>query len=200
MTVALTREFLKVLAGRGRVEIVRTLRAFPEREFTINGVARAAEVPVMTAWRAVRDLKAIGLVRTRRIGNATVVSLADDADRLRALRMLPEADPHKDAARMFAEEISGEAWAEECRLFGTVARGEHLPGEEVDIAVVYDGEAAGEEAVREHAQELSHRILGRTNVAIAPLCIEKKEMGRRGGLAAELRDKEVLWRRTKARS
>jgi len=199
MTSALTRDLLKVLAGSGRVEILRTLRAFPEDEFTVNGIARAAGVPVMTAWRATRDLKAVGLIRTRRVGNATVVSLTSDAEKLRVFRVLPEADPHKDAARMFADEVSGEPWAEECRLFGTVARGEHMPGEEVDVAVVYDGTVAGEEAVRSRAQEVSHAVLRKTNVAIAPLCIEKKEMGRRGGLAAELRDKEVLWRKTRGR-
>jgi len=196
---ALTRDLLKVLASRGRVEILRTLRAFPEDEFTVNGIARAAGVPVMTAWRATKDLKAVGLIRTRRIGNATVVSLTSDVDRLRVLRVLPEADPHKDAARMFVDQVSGEPWAEECRLFGTVARGEHLPGEEVDVAVVYDGTVANEEAVRGRVQAVSRTVLARTNVAIAPLCIEKREMGRRGGLAAELRDKEVLWRKTKGR-
>lgn len=199
MTIALTRELLKVLAGKGRVEILRTLRAFPEDEFTVNGIARAAKIPVMTAWRATKDLEAVGLVRTRRVGNATVVSLTADAEKLRALRVLPEADPHKDAARMFADEVSGEPWAEECRLFGTIARGEHLPGEDVDIAVVYDGDVAGGEDVQRRAREVAHLIFGRTNVTIAPLCIEKKEMGRRGGLAAELRDKEVLWKRTRGR-
>ena len=195
----LTRDLLKVLASKGRVEILRTLRAFPEEEFTINGIARAAKVPVMTAWRATKDLRAVGLVRTKKVGNATVVSLTSDAERLRLLRVLPETDPHRDAARMFAREVASNPWAEECRLFGTIARGEHIPGEEVDVAVVYDGEKAGEGTVRASVEEIANSVRTRSNVAIAPLCIEKKEMGRRGGLAAELRDKEVLWRRTRSR-
>jgi len=35
----------------------------------------------------------------------------------------------------------------------------------------------------------------RTNVTIVPLCVSSKEMGRRGGLASELRDKETIWAR-----
>jgi len=199
MTAELTRELLKVLAAKGRVEILRTLRAFPDEEFTVNGIARAAKVPVMTAWRATKDLKAVGLVRTKKVGNATVVSLTGDAERLRVLRVLPETDPHKDAARMFAREVSSHPWAEECRLFGTIARGEHMPGEEVDVAVIYDGEEAEEGTVRANVEGVAESVRTETNVTIAPLCIEKKEMGRRGGLAAELRDKEVLWRRTRSR-
>jgi DNA-binding transcriptional ArsR family regulator len=199
MMTELTRDLLKVLASKGRVEILRTLRAFPEEEFTINGIARAAEVPVMTAWRATKDLRAVGLVRTKKVGNATVVSLTSDAERLRLLRVLPETDPHRDAARLFAHEVSSNPWAEECRLFGTIARGEHIPGEEVDVAVVYDGEEAEEGAVRASVEDIANSVRTRSNVAIAPLCIEKKEMGRRGGLAAELRDNEVLWKRTRSR-
>lgn len=195
----LTLDLLKVLAAKGRVEILRTLRAFPEEEFTINGIARAANVPVMTTWRATKDLRAVGLVRTRKVGNATVVSLTSDAEKLRVLRVLPETDPHRDAARMFAHEVSSNPWAEECRLFGTIARGEHVPGEEVDVAVVYDGEEAEEGIVRASVEDIANSVRAGTNVTIAPLCIEKKEMGRRGGLAAELRDKEILWRRTRAR-
>jgi hypothetical protein len=34
-----------------------------------------------------------------------------------------------------------------------------------------------------------------TNVTIVPFCIALREMGRKGGLASELRDKEVIWGR-----
>lgn len=190
----LTRDILETLAKSGRIELVRTLRAYPDRDFTVNELARTAKVPTMTAWRAVRDLKRAGFVRTRKVGNATSVKITDDRERLRALRLIPETDPQKGAALDFATRLGENAWMRECRLFGSIARGEHTPGEEVDVAVVYDDAAVSEHDAKETASELAKAIQNETNVAVVPFTIALKEMGRKGGLAAELRDKEIIWK------
>ncbi len=191
----LSREFLGALARAGRVEIIRALKAYPDRDFTVNELARVSKVPVMTTWRSVKDLKKVGLVRTRRIGNATSVSLVDDKEKMRVLRMIPGTDPQKTAALQFSETLASHAWLVECRLFGSVGRGEHAPGEEVDVAVVYDESGADEAECKAAAAGVADEIKQQTNVTIVPLCIQRKDMARKGGLAAELRDKEVVWRR-----
>jgi DNA-binding transcriptional regulator YhcF (GntR family) len=191
----LSVDFLKVLARKGRVDVIRTLKAYSDRDFTINELAKAAKVPTMTAWRAVKDLKKAGLVKTRKVGNATSVSITDDKERLRTLRLIPETDPQRMAARLFAGKLAENGWLEECKLFGTVGRGEHTPGEEVDVAVVYDDAKANEAEAKEAAAAVASTLKVETNVTIVPLCIPQKDMARRGGLGSELRDKESIWRR-----
>jgi predicted nucleotidyltransferase len=180
----LSKEVLRTLAKSGRIDLIRTLKAYPDRDFTVNELARTARVPTMTAWRAVKELKRAGLVKTRKVGNATSVKITDDRERLRTLRMIPETDPQR-----------GESpWLRECRLFGSIGRGEHSPGEEVDVAVVYDDQAVNEPEAKEAASALAKSVMAETNVTIVPFTIALKEMGRKGGLASELRDKEVIWK------
>ena len=191
----LSAELISVLAKRGRIEVIRTLKAFPDRSFTINELAKVAKVPTMTTWRAVNDLKKIEMVRTRRFGNAISVSMTDDRERLRALRLVPDTDPQRSAARIFAAKLSRNPWTFELRLFGSIGRGEHSPGDEVDVAVVYDDSRISEAEAKSQAGLAADEVKSETNVTIMPLCIAQKEMSRKGGLAAELRDREVIWKR-----
>jgi predicted nucleotidyltransferase len=190
----LSKEVLRTLAKSGRIDLIRTLKAYPDRDFTVNELARTARVPTMTAWRAVKELKRAGLVKTRKVGNATSVKITDDRERLRTLRMIPETDPQRDAALDFASRLGESPWLRECRLFGSIGRGEHSPGEEVDVAVVYDDQAVNEPEAKEAASALAKSVMAETNVTIVPFTIALKEMGRKGGLASELRDKEVIWK------
>lgn len=195
MICLISAELIAVLARKGRIDVIRTLKAFPDRSFTINELAKTARVPTMTTWRAVKDLKKVELVRTRRFGNAISVSLSDDKERIRALRLVPDTDPQRSAARLFAAGLSHNAWAAEFRLFGSIGSGEHSPGEEVDVAVVYDDGSTSEEEAKSQAGAVADAIRSETNVTIIPLCISQKEMARKGGLASELRDREVIWKR-----
>jgi DNA-binding Lrp family transcriptional regulator len=183
------------LAKKGRIEAVRTLKAHHDREFTINELARTAGIPVMTAWRAVKELKKIGIVKTRKVGNATSVTLCDDKERLKALRLIPDTDPNRTSARHYAKVLSVHDWLVDCRLFGNIGKGENSPGDEVDVAVVYDQDKVTEHEARAAAADAAQKVREETNIVIVPLCIQLKEMSRRGGLATELRDKEIIWKR-----
>jgi predicted nucleotidyltransferase len=191
----LSGELIGILARKGRIDIIRTLKAFPDRDFTINELARISKIPAMTTWRSVKDLKKAGMVKTRRFGNAIGVSITEDREKLRVLKLVPETDPQRSAARLFATRLSQRAWTSEFRLFGSIGRGEHSPGEEVDVAVVYDDDQISEADAKSEASFAADEVKSETNVTIMPLCIAKKDMARKGGLAAELRDREVIWRR-----
>ncbi len=191
----ISRDLLEALARKGRIELIRTLKSFPDRDFTINELSRTARLPVMTTWRAVKELKKLGVVRTRKIGNSISVAITDDRDKLRTLRVIPDTDPQRAAARHYVEVLSREAWMSEARLFGSIGRGEHAPGDEVDVAIVFDDGLVSEQEAKAKAMETAQVVKSETNVTIVPLCVPLKEMGRKGGLAAELRDKESIWRR-----
>ncbi len=191
----ISRELLTVLARSGRIEIIRTLKSFPERDFTVNELARTAGIPVMTTSRAVQELKRTGMVRTRKIGNSLAVRLVDDREKLKILRMIAGTDPQRNAAGLYSRRLGENAWLVECRLFGTIGRGDHVPGEEVDIAVIYDSGGVDEEEVKATSGRVAEQVHAETNIKVVPLCVSDKDMGRRGGLAVELREKEVVWRR-----
>jgi len=191
----LSAELICILAKRGRIDIIRTLKAFPDTNFTINELAKVSKVPTMTTWRSVKELKEAGMVKTRRFGNAISVSMTEDREKLRALRLVPDTDPQRSAARLFADKLSQHVWTSEFRLFGSIGRGEHSPGEEVDVAVVYDDGSISETEAKSEAGIAADEVKSETNVTIMPLCIAQKEMARKGGLAAELRDREVIWKR-----
>ena len=190
----ISHDILMTLARRGRVEIIRTLKSFPGRDFTINELARTAHLPTMTAWRTVRDLKKSGFVRARKVGNSVVVSMTEDRERLRVLKLIPDTDPQRVAAVTYSRLLATKGWVAECRLFGSIGRGEHSPGDEVDVAVIFNEEISEEEAKAE-AKAAAEIVRADTNVVIVPLCVASKEMSKKGGLAAELRDKEVVFRR-----
>ena len=189
----ISRELLRILARKGRVEVIRTLKAFPDNDFSINELARVAKVPTMTAWRSVKELKQAGLLKTRRVGNAVSVRISDDREKQRTLRLIPDTDPQRAGAGQFAKLLGKNHWLKECRLFGSIGRGEHSPGEEVDVAVVYDDGIIAEVDARAAACVIAEAIKAETNVTIAPLFVPNREMTRKGGLASELRDKEVIW-------
>ncbi len=191
----ISAEIIGILAKKGRIELIRTLKAFPDRDFTINELAKASGVPTMTAWRAVKELKKFGFVRTRKVGNAVSVAITEDREKLRTTRLVPETDPQRSAALLFARRLGQNAWVEECRLFGNIGRGEHAPGDDVDVAVIYSDTEMAAEHVKEKAAESAAQIRSETNVSVVPFCISGKEMSRKGGLASELRDKEVIFRR-----
>jgi len=196
----LSRQLVEALAKSGRIEIVRTLKAQHDRSYTINELSRASGVPVMTTWRAVNELKGVGLVKTRRIGNAIAVTLSEDRELNRLLKLLPEVDPHRAAAEAYSKELSSNDWLVECKLFGAVGRGEHGPGEDVDVAVVYDDTKASEDDVRNLAAVAAEKMKERSGMTVAPLCVSAKQMSKKGGLASELRDKETIWPRSSPRN
>jgi predicted nucleotidyltransferase len=189
----ISHETLHILARKGRVDIIRTLKAFPDNDFSINELARVAKVPTMTAWRSVKELKQAGFLKTRRVGNAVSVRISDDREKQRTLRLIPDTDPQRAGAGQFAKLLGKNHWLKECRLFGSIGRGEHSPGEEVDVAVVYDDEIITEVDAKAAASAIAEAIKAETNVTIAPLFVPNREMTRKGGLASELRDKEVIW-------
>lgn len=189
----ISRELMQILARKGRVEMIRTLKAFPDNDFSINELAKVAKVPTMTAWRSVNELKQAGFLKTRRVGNAVSVRISDDREKQRMLRLIPDTDPQRAGAGQFAKLLGKNHWLKECRLFGSIGRGEHSPGEEVDVAVVYDDGIITEVDAKAAAFAIAEAIKKETNVTIAPLFVPYREMTRKGGLASELRDKEVIW-------
>jgi len=183
------------LARRGRIDIIRSLRQYPNRDFSINELARVSRIPVMTCWRGVRELESLDILTLKKVANSEIVTLNQNADLIRFLRQIPDSDPHRYAARLFSTKLDQLPGIVEARLFGKVAKGDHAPDSETDIAVVFDGVQVSKEDATAHCNRIAKEIKSITGMTVQPHMIMKDHLDQGRGFAAELRDKEILWRK-----
>lgn len=90
---------LTLLGRRGRGAVVDALRAEPERTWNIRDLARVADVPVITASRAVRELEGLGVVDGFRPGRDKVVRWEPESAVAQALLPFVVPDLRGEGAR-----------------------------------------------------------------------------------------------------
>lgn len=183
---------LDVLGRTSAREIIYIFQKYPKREFTINELARTTNVPVMSCWRAIKDLEKLGMVNTRRIGKSIAVTLNTNSIVLRTLAKLK--DPYWDAAEKFAKRAAKIKGVKSCYLFGSVAKGLHKPGSDVDVAVIYDKSKVSEKALEEAITKIMSEILERMKMRVIPLCITVNEFEKgEKTIIKEVKEGVLLW-------
>lgn len=186
---------ISALARRGRIDIIRTLRQNPNRKLSINDLSRASRVPIMTCWRATKELEQLELLEIERVANSSIVTLRMTGDLMRFLRQIPDSDPHRYAAIQFSQRMEEVPGISQTRLFGKVAKGDHAADSEADIAVVYDHMMISSEDATAHIARIAHEIESTTGTRVVPHLVRMDHLEQGRGFAAELRDKEILWKR-----
>lgn len=93
---------LTFLGRRGRGAVVDALRGDPERSWNVRDLARAADVPVITASRTVRELEALGVVDAYRPGRDKVVRWEPGSAVAQALLPFVVPDLRGESARAAA--------------------------------------------------------------------------------------------------
>lgn len=93
---------LTLLGRRGRGAVVDILRADPTKPWSVRELARAADVPVATASRAVAELDALGVVDAIRPGREKIVRWEADSAVARALLPFVVPDLRRESATTFA--------------------------------------------------------------------------------------------------
>ncbi|MFA5772468.1 MAG: nucleotidyltransferase domain-containing protein [Thermoplasmata archaeon] len=174
-----------------------TLQAYPVRYFTINELAREAGVPVMSCWRAVKDLEKLGVVAVRRIGKSDAVSLNGDSSILKALTEFKE--PYIAAAEKFAKNAAEIDGLKFCYLFGSVAKGVHKLGSDIDIALVYDDKFS-EKKISSIVSKITWMILDEDKMRITPFYISVKDFEKGDKkVTKDIKDGILLWPKSKKR-
>ncbi len=97
---------LTLLGRRGRGAVVDALRQEPERQWNVRELAAAADVPVITASRAVRELDALGVVDSFRPGRDKVIQWDSQSAVARALVPFVVPDLRGEAARTAAAALA----------------------------------------------------------------------------------------------
>src|SRR3989338_8561151 len=68
-------EMLQLVKYAGSRNLLETLLKFPDRQFTINELAKEANVPFASAWRLVKKWEPAGLIFTGKVGKSITVKL-----------------------------------------------------------------------------------------------------------------------------
>lgn len=93
---------LTLLGRKGRAAVVDALRADPGKTWTVRELARTADVPVITASRAVRELDALGVVDAFRPSRDKVIRWEPRSAVAQALVPFVVPDLRGEGARAFA--------------------------------------------------------------------------------------------------
>jgi hypothetical protein len=98
---------LTFLGRRGRGAVVDALRMNPEKTWTVRELARIADVPAITASRAVKELDALGVVDAFRPGRNKHIRWETESAVAQALVPFVVPDLRGEAAVRFAAAFMG---------------------------------------------------------------------------------------------
>jgi predicted nucleotidyltransferase len=132
-------EAIHLIKHKGTRKVLETLVKFPNRQFTINELAKEAEVPFASTWRLVQRLEPAGIIETSRIGRSVVVKLhrSDYLESILSILKISQS-PQAFTAQALEGLLKKERGVKEAYLFGSVARGEENLASDIDIAILID--------------------------------------------------------------
>lgn len=130
-------EAFELLTYKGARRLFETLRAYPQRQFTINELAKTAHLPFTTTWKLVQKFERAQIVDVALIGRSRAVRYDDGPFsqlilKILALSKSPQALSIPELKRILKvkKEIS------EAHLFGSVARNQEKLESDIDVALL----------------------------------------------------------------
>lgn len=172
---------LEYLTGAGRLQILEELVSYPTKRFTIASLARAGGAPLTSTWRAIQDLQHLGLVLVERIGPIAAVQAGIRSPLWKQVEGLVRADwsmPHERAFRFFEERTRKALPGVGVHLFGSVLRGTHEPGSDVDVEVVYGESRFGRRRVEKAVDELAMAASDRFGVPVTAIVAKDRNVSK----------------------
>lgn len=191
----------KLLGKSGRVKLLSALAKIPGRKFTLNGLSREAKVPLMTTQRAVMEFRDLGIVEVERAGKTFAVYLNVNSSLYDAIKRLHIKDPHREAAKTFADNISKTTGVVTCYLFGSTTAAKHKADSDADVAVIYDKTQTTAKKIENEAITIVDKIGDATHITVIPLFFSLEELNtpnmQNKKLIQNILEGELLWKRKK---
>lgn len=161
-------EAIQLVKYKGSRQMLETLIKFPNRQFTINELAKEARVPFASAWRLVQKWKPAGMIETGKVGRSVTVKLhkseyLDAVASLLKISMSPQAFTAHALRGMLAKEKD----VKEAYLFGSVAKGSEKLASDIDLALL------AEEGF--NANNLVYGVYEKYGTKIVPLAFSSKK-------------------------
>jgi predicted nucleotidyltransferase len=158
-----------ILGSTARLRLLRGLAPLGQ---PVSGrqAARIAGVPAKTAHRALEDLVALGVVRRQETSGSHLFT----ANRVHRLwtgidALLELEGQHFEALRWWlAERLTLQNGVVGAAVFGSMARGEAVPGSDLDMLVLVDDEASAD-AVRQALASVAPECFERFGLELSPV-------------------------------
>ncbi|MFH1107152.1 MAG: nucleotidyltransferase domain-containing protein [Candidatus Micrarchaeota archaeon] len=130
-------EALQLVKYRGSRRMLETLLKYPDRQFTINELAKEAGVPFASAWRLVKKWEPAGIIGTGRVGKSVTVKLrkSDYLDSIASILKI-SMSPQAFTAKALKDMLSKNNGVKEAFLFGSVASGKETSASDIDVAIL----------------------------------------------------------------
>lgn len=164
-----------ILGSRTKVKVLRLLLSDPDREFSVQDVARSLSLSLGSVHPAVRQLLDTRLLLARRVGRSRGLQANARHPLYRPLRAMFDAEVAGllTVAGEFADALPPRG-VEAVVLFGSVARGRPAARSDVDVLVVANGDAA-----EGAARRVASSMLESHDVNVSPLVLSRAEVSAR---------------------
>jgi len=130
-------EALELLTYKGARRLFETLRAYPQRQFTINELARTARLPFTSTWKLVQKFERASVVEVALIGKSRAVRYRKSPFSKVIAGILGLSASHQALSiHELRHMLRAKSGISSAYLFGSVARGEEKLESDVDIALL----------------------------------------------------------------
>ena len=160
-------EALDLIKQKGAKKLLETLLKFKGRQFTMNELAKEANIPFGSLWRIIKKWESAGFVETHVVGKSRVVNLHETEYMKNIVALLKlSTTPQAFTVESLKKELKNKN-IKEVYLFGSVAKRKEKPESDIDLAVL---------AVKGFdANRLVFKIYEKYGTKIVPLVFNNKK-------------------------
>lgn len=130
-------EAVELLTYKGARALFETLRAYPQRQFTINELSKTAHLPFTTAWKLIRRFELARIVEVAAIGKSRAVRYRESPySKLLAGILRISASPQVLALPALKRILRAKREVRNAYLFGSVALKKEKLESDIDVALL----------------------------------------------------------------
>ncbi|MDO9536882.1 MAG: nucleotidyltransferase domain-containing protein [Thermoplasmata archaeon] len=160
-----------LFGSKAKVRIIRETAANPDRDYSVEDLARAVRMSYGTVHPAVGELASARALVTRKAGRSKLYKINEKHPMYKVVREMikRERNAFMDIAKDFVKNLD-KAEVESIVLFGSVARNEPHPGD-IDLLIVTRSEKRPN-----NLDEATGNALDDSDTIISPICLSKKAL------------------------
>jgi predicted nucleotidyltransferase len=154
-----------ILGSKAKIKILRKICKNPNRDYTVDDISKAADIPYGTAHPAVHSLIRTRILNSKKTGHSTVVSFNNShvlAPKLKEL-LNKESNAYVDIAKNLVEDVPKKG-IKNIILFGSVARGDILDPGDIDLLIIKKRNFQKKET-----EKTIQKFMERWDIIISPL-------------------------------
>jgi len=160
-------EALELLAYSGAQQLFLTLQEYPKRQFTINELAKTANLPFTTTWKLVQKFERAQVADVVLIGSSRAVNYKDGPFSKLVRKILALSQSHQAlSVPELKRTLRAEKGITAAYLFGSVAKGAEKLESDVDVALL--------SKKRIDASSLISRLNEKYGVKVVPLAFDSR--------------------------